>query len=180
MEVRDARILINRAGGNASPEARSYRVTLPSNWMNALGVKEGHREVSLQFDGEAITIRLRAPAGYDAFLQNARQLGHELLILYVYDGSTLCTKICADRTARTLTIQNETKDLLSTAFGVIESPSWSDLESFLEDRCISRHRDGLDHYLAALGLDKYDPLEIIRKTDGRMAEDDQWIKIVEG
>ena len=51
---------------------------------------------------------------------------------------------------------------------------------FLESRCVPRQRDGLSHYLAELGLDRYDPLEIIRKTAGRMAEDHFWIKILEG
>ena len=30
-----------------------------------------------------------------------------------------------------------------------------------------------------LGLDEYDPLAIVRKTKGRMAEDDQWIEVQE-
>ena len=35
------------------------------------------------------------------------------------------------------------------------------------------------HY-KELGLEKYDPLEIIRKTEGRMAEDNCRLVIVEG
>ena len=69
---------------------------------------------------------------------------------------------------------------LSTAFGVNQMPAWDDLNAFLESRCIPRQRDGLQYYLAELGLDQYDPLDIIRKTEGRMAEDACWIKIVEG
>ncbi|WP_455582624.1 hypothetical protein [Dysosmobacter sp.] len=180
MDERNANILINKAGGNASPDAKSYRVALPSAWMNALGVDEEHREVTLQFDGEAITIRRQSPTGYEDFLADARRRGHELLVIHFYDGETLCTKICADRTARTLVIRNETDEVLSTAFGVNETPSWSDLEAFLRDRCLPRQRDGLDRYLASLGLSEYDPLAIIRKTQGRMAEDDCWLKILEG
>lgn len=51
---------------------------------------------------------------------------------------------------------------------------------FLKDRCVPQERDGLKYYLSDLGLDCYDPLAIIRKTEGRMAEDSCWIKIVEG
>ena len=29
----------------------------------------------------------------------------------------------------------------------------------------------------SVGLEEYDPLEIIRKTEGRMAEDQQWIRV---
>ena len=50
----------------------------------------------------------------------------------------------------------------------------------MESRCIPRQRDGLQYYLSQLGLNRYNPLEIIRKTAGRMAEDGFWIKIVEG
>ena len=59
-------------------------------------------------------------------------------------------------------------------------PTWDDLQIFLKDRCVPQERDGLKYYLSDLGLDCYDPLAIIRKTEGRMAEDSCWIKIAEG
>lgn len=180
IEERQARILINKAGGTAGPEAKSYRVALPSTWMKALGVSENDREVTLQFDGEAVIIRRPAASGYTAFFNKARSQGHDLLILHFYDGDTLCTKICADQTTRQLAIQNEVSDPLSSAFGVNHSPTWEDLQVFLESRCVPRERDGLPYYLEKLGLDQYDPLAIIRKTQGQMAEDDCSIKIVEG
>lgn len=31
----------------------------------------------------------------------------------------------------------------------------------------------------AIGLEEYDPVEIIRKTAGRMAEDQQWLEVEE-
>jgi hypothetical protein len=49
----------------------------------------------------------------------------------------------------------------------------------LEERCIPRQRAGLREYLEAHGLDEYDPLAIIKKTKGRMAEDDQWMEVNE-
>ena len=42
-----------------------------------------------------------------------------------------------------------------------------------------RQRAGLREYLEALGLEEYDPLAIIKKTGGRMAEDQQWLEIRE-
>ena len=106
-EERTANILINKAGGNAGPDAKGYRVALPSAWM-----------------------KVSSP--------------------------------------------------LSSAFGVNRKPTWDDLQIFLKDRCVPQERDGLKYYLSDLGLDCYDPLAIIRKTEGRMAEDSCWIKIVEG
>ena len=58
-------------------------------------------------------------------------------------------------------------------------PTWEDLQNFLEERCIPRQREGLRAYLDALGLDEYDPWEIVRRTQGRMAEDQQWIEVVQ-
>ena len=40
-------------------------------------------------------------------------------------------------------------------------------------------RAGLREYLETIGVDRYDPLEIIRKTQGRMAEDDLWLTVEE-
>ena len=47
----------------------------------------------------------------------------------------------------------------------------------IRDSCIPRSRAGLREYLEAIGVEEYDPLAIIRKTEGRMAEDQQWIRV---
>lgn len=180
IEERKAKVLINKAGGTAGPDGKSYRVVLPPVWAKQLDICEGDREIILQFDGECITIRRAGTGEYESFLNEARSKMHDLLILHYYDGETLCTKICADRTTRRLAIEDKTDSFLSTAFGVNRTPNWEDLNTFLESRCIPRQRDGLQYYLAQLGLERYEPLEIIRKTAGRMAEDACWIKIVEG
>ena len=179
IEQRKAKILINKAGGTAGADAKNYRVALPSAWINELGIDEESREVALQFDGESITIRRAVSSSYADFMDTAHQRGHELLVLHFYDGDELCTKICADKAARTLAIENHTADVLRTAFGVNQNPTWDDLQQFLESRCVPRQRDGLRYYLAELGLEKYDPLEIVRKTEGHMAEDNCRLVIVE-
>lgn len=180
IEQRKAKILINKAGGTAGADAKNYRVALPSAWINELGIDEESREVVLQFDGESITIRRAVSGGYSDFVDTARRHGHELLVLHFYDGNALCTKICADRTMRTLAIENHTADVLRTAFGVNQNPTWDYLQELLESRCVPRQRDGLRYYLAELGLEKYEPLEIIRRTEGRMAEDNCRLVIMEG
>ena len=124
IEQRKAKILINKAGGTAGADAKNYRVALPSAWINELGIDEESREVVLQFDGESITIRRAVSGGYSDFVDTARRHGHELLVLHFYDGNALCTKICADRTMRTLAIENHTADVLRTAFGVNQNPTW--------------------------------------------------------
>lgn len=88
-----------------------------------------------------------------------------------------CTEILIDFKEQRIAIQNKTDDLLHRAFGIKAKPTWEDFEEFLESRCFPRSREGLSLILEDLGLDFYDPLSIIEKTRGRMAEDAQWLKI---
>lgn len=113
------------------------------------------------------------------FLQQKKSLGHKLLQLNFYNNDVLCTTICADYTDKTLSAQNFTDNIIKTAFGVNELPNWDDFEAFLEERCIPRTRAGLREYLEAIGVEEYNPLEIIKKTHGKMAEDQQWIELEE-
>ena len=130
---------------------------------------------------QAISEYFKCPISqeYDDFLAHVKQLGHGLLVLYFYNGSELTTKITVDKTLKKLAILNQSSNPLFTAFGVNAHPSWNDFQYFLEDRCLPKDRDGLKYYLEELGLTSYEPLEIIRKTQGRMAEDHCWLKIVE-
>lgn len=88
-----------------------------------------------------------------------------------------CTVILVDFLHEKILIQNETDELLFRAFGVKEKPTWEDFEYFLEDRCVPRTRYGMKEILKDYGLDSYDPLAIIEKTGGHMAEDHQWLKL---
>ena len=57
METRNANIIINKSGGTASSQGKTYRVTLPNSWVEQLGIDEENREVELCFDGVKITVR---------------------------------------------------------------------------------------------------------------------------
>ena len=50
-------------------------------------------------------------------------------------------------------------------------------EEFLESRCFPQTRDKMKLILKDLNLPFFDPLLIIQQTEGRMAEDDFWIRI---
>ena len=63
------------------------------------------------------------------------------------------------------------------AFGIEENPSYNMYLEFLESRCFPATRDKMKLILQDLDLPFYDPFMIIEKTEGRMAEDDFWIKI---
>ena len=74
-------------------------------------------------------------------------------------------------------IKNFTEHPLKCAFGVKRNPTWEDFNYFLEDRCVPRSRDHMKIILKDYGLDFYDPISIIEKTGGRMAEDDFYLKL---
>ena len=87
-----------------------------------------------------------------------------------------CTVILVNFREKKIAIKNETDELIHRAFGIKVKPDWEDFEEFLESRCFPRTRDGLRMILDDIGLDFYDPLAIVEKTKGRMAEDFQWMK----
>lgn len=175
MEKRIGKIIIGTAGGNAGITSKNYKVSLPSKWINEMGLSD--QKIDLCFDGDKIIISPHL--SLDDFMKNKKDVGHKLLLLEFYNGDILCTKIYADFTDKDLSAENYTDNLVKTAFGKNEIPTWRDFENFLEERCIPRSRSGLREYLETIGVEEYNPLEIIKKTQGRMAEDDQWIRLEE-
>lgn len=99
------------------------------------------------------------------------------LRLWYMDGNQVSTIIDVNEQDRKVEIHNYTKDYISRAFGVVERPTFADYEAFLESRCFPRTRDKMKLVLENLGLPFYDPFQIIEKTEGRMAEDNSWIRI---
>ena len=175
METRLGKITASKAGGTAASGSKTYKLSLPSTWVAAMGLTGGGGRVVLSFDGGAITIR--PEQSMEQYKAARLAQGHELMEFRYYNGDTLCTLIYADKTAQDLCAENHTDNLVKTAFGKNSLPTWADLEAFLEERCIPRQRAGLREYLEALGLDEYDPLAMIKKTKGRMAEDNQWMEV---
>ena len=63
------------------------------------------------------------------------------------------------------------------AFGPNTEPSYDEYQEFLESRCFPRTRDKIKLELARLDIPFYDPILIIEKTEGRMADDKFHIRI---
>lgn len=101
--------------------------------------------------------------------------GYTLRMTYMYKQYP-CTVIDVDFLNQKIMIQNKTKDMLRRAFGVTEVPTWNDFNEFLKERCFPATRGNAKDILKQLQLTSYDPLQIIEKTKGRMAEDDMWLK----
>lgn len=175
MEKRVANIICQTPGGTAAKSSRSYKLSLPSSWIKEMGLSEGARQVELSFDGSSITITKKPDM--QSFVQRATADGHEIVFVSFYDAQTLCTKIAADYKRKTIYAENYVSNVLKTAFGNNQMPTWEDYLAFLEERCIPKSRAGLRDYLDTIGVENYEPLEIIKKTAGRMAEDQQWIRV---
>lgn len=175
MEKRIGNVIIQAPGGTAGKNSSTYKVSLPSAWIKEMGITDSDRQVELTFDGTAITISKKLSP--DEFIRSGKGKGHEIYLLSYYDDQTLCSKIAADYTDQTVCFENYTNNFLRTAFGNNLVPTWEDFQAFLEERCIPRSRAGLRAYLDTIGVDQYDPLEIIQKTKGRMAEDNQWLRM---
>ena len=175
METRTANMIISSAGGTAGKGSKTYKLSLPSAWVRQMGLDSQDRQLQMYFDGKSIQIcKAQSPAEFAA---QQHALGHDVRLLNYYNGAQLCTRIYADFTQQLLKVENLTDRLVKTAFGVNGAPSWQDFQSFLAERCIPRSRAGIREYLETLGLEEYDPFAIICRTQGRMAEDQQWIEV---
>ena len=101
--------------------------------------------------------------------------GYTLRMTYMYQQHP-CTIVDVDFLNQRIMVQNKTNDMLHRAFGVVEHPTWDDFETFLKERCFPATRGNAKEILKQLQLTSYDPLQIVEKTRGRMAEDDMWLK----
>lgn len=172
MERRIAKLIVGKAGGTAGKGCKTYKVSIPSKWVAELCLRDSKMEIA--FDGEKIIISPHL--SMDEFLEKKKSLGHNLMKLEFYDSEILCTRIVADFTDETISHENTTEHIVKTAFGKNAAPTWEDFQNFLEERCVPKSRSGIREYLETIGVESYEPLEIIKKTNGRMAEDNQWLK----
>lgn len=101
---------------------------------------------------------------------------YPLRLWYMFQRE-ICTVIDVNLPQRRVKIQNYTADPIKKAFGPKDKPTFEEYEEFLESRCFPRTRDKMKLILKELDLPFYDPFMIIEKTQGRMAEDDFWIRI---
>ena len=95
---------------------------------------------------------------------------------YMYKNK-VCTLIDVDEVKQIVRIKNYADNIMFRAFGSNQNPDIDDYREFLESRCFPRTRDKMKLVLKDIGVPFYDPYLIIQKTEGRMAEDDFWIRI---
>lgn len=99
------------------------------------------------------------------------------MVVRYYDRDVLCSVITVDWNNKTVSVVNYTDTLIKRAFGVNENPTVEDFEEFLEERCFPRTKQCLKWHLKQIELTEYNPLEIVKKTNGRMYGDEQWLEV---
>lgn len=99
------------------------------------------------------------------------------LRLKYYFRTQICSIIDVDERNRKVKVFNYQTELVFRAFGSIENPTYDEYEEFLASRCIPKERDKMKIQLREWDIPFYEPMLIIEKTQGRMAEDEFWIKI---
>ena len=55
-EARTLKVMFNKAGGNASKNSISNKISLPSKWVSEMGMTTSQRTVKVTYDGEKIII----------------------------------------------------------------------------------------------------------------------------
>lgn len=110
------------------------------------------------------------------YLNSKPDQGYTMRMVYMHNA-TPCSDIDINFLDKTIKVRNYTDDLLHRAFGVLANPTWDDFEDFMRYRCFPETRGDAKQLLKQLGIDNYDPLQIIEKTCGKIADDNMWIKV---
>ena len=97
--------------------------------------------------------------------------------LWYMHQQKVCTIIDVNELKKEIHVTNYTNNRMFCAFGIEENPDYASYQEFLESRCFPESRDKIKLILKDLDIPFYDPIMIIEKTEGRMAEDDFWIRI---
>lgn len=95
---------------------------------------------------------------------------------YMYKD-TLCTHVMCD--GNNIKIENKVKNISLTAFGVADVVTPNDVYDLLCERCFPETRVNCSELLEDMGIQEYDPIEIIKQTHGAMCSDYFWIRLKE-
>ena len=126
----------------------------------------------------AISLLVRMLERYPEYVDNIKIPKKKTPIrLWYMHNQTVCTIIDVNEMQKKVEIVNYTDNIMFRAFGRVEKPDFQMYEEFLRSRCFPETRDKMKLVLKDLNLPFYDPFMIIEKTEGRMAEDNFWIRI---
>lgn len=128
-----------------------------------------------------IVLLLKALKDHPDYLEELKipKMEFPLRLMYMEDRQ-INTIIDVNIIEKRVKIKNYTNNIIARAFGNKENITYEDYERFLESRCFPKTRDKIKIQLDLLGLSYYDPLMIIEKTQGKMADDNYYIEIIRG
>lgn len=93
----------------------------------------------------------------------------------VYWRNDLTASVCISADRKSVDYKLYSNELCEAPFGFL-NPTVEQMFDFLETRCMDKRRTQLQEYLDDLGLEEYNPYEIVKKTHGVMWEDYMWFK----
>ena len=88
---------------------------------------------------------------------------------------SLLSSVTVDLVNNDVKVINYTDDVMRQFMGVC-APTVNNVMKFLEMRCFPRTRYDCKELLKTIGLQEYNPLDIVRITHGRMVNDFFWIR----
>lgn len=97
-------------------------------------------------------------------------------VWYFMDENTCMAKITFNMYNLSVSVENYTDVFVFKPFGLIENPTYDDLENFVADRCMPKTRVNAKEILYKLGIPEYDEFAIINATHGGTCFDQCWIK----
>lgn len=95
---------------------------------------------------------------------------------YMYKDIVCTHVICAGNEVK---VENKVKNPNLAAFGTVETVNPNDVYELLCERCFPETRANCSELLEDMGLQEYDPIEIIKQTHGTMCSDYFWIRLKE-
>lgn len=86
METRKANVIFGKAGGNASRNSYTCKISLPKTWVDRMGLNPERREIGLAFDGDRITIERpeQSPIKHTLLASNQKIRRFALLWMQMY------------------------------------------------------------------------------------------------
>lgn len=86
METRKGNMIFGKAGGNASRNSYTCKVSVPKTWVDRMGLTPEQREIELAFDGDRITIEKpeHSPVKHTPLASNQKIRRFALLWMQMY------------------------------------------------------------------------------------------------
>lgn len=100
-------------------------------------------------------------------------------INYYKGDDILLTEMDIDFVSNQVHIVNHTDNFLDRAFGVNEQPTIEDFEEFCEYRSIPQSRHDFKTEMRLRGIEDTSPLGIMLFYNGRITDDDFYIRVIE-